>query len=271
MLRIITHPDTGMRVHVGGCLRPPGGHPEAMFARFLTPAFPPIPDIYDLTAAAKDPLAQLWGNDVDGDCVPVMIFRNSAVKLCNAGDYAPPYQTSDVLGFYSRNTGFVQGDPATDQGSDPVSALQMAQKDGLLPNGSHKIDGFFTINGKNPHEVRQAIWLFEGVMATASLPDAFVNPPPSASGFVLDVCGPSNPENGHGFFFPPKYKPGAVDMSTWGMQGDMTDAAVAEYCDGNSGAVYVGITQDMIDKAKGKAPNGLDWVAVENYFQAMRA
>ena len=212
----------------------------------------------------------MWGNDTTGNCVPVAIFRNSAVKLCNVGAYSPPYQTADVWRFYSGNTGFVPGDEATDQGSDPVSALQYAQKNGLMPGGMHAIEGFFTINGKDPHEVREAIWLFEGVMATANLPDAFVSSMPSASGFTFDACGPSDPEDGHGFFLAPKFNPKAVDMSTWGMEGDMTDAALAQYCDGTSGAIYVILTRDMIDKAKAKAPNGLDWAAVESYCQAMR-
>jgi hypothetical protein len=267
--RIITN-EAGQNLHVGGCLRPPAGHPRAFFARFMTPEFPVIPEVYDLTAAAEEPLGQMWGNDKNGDCVPVMIFRNSSVKLCNAENYSNPYTTDDVLGFYSRNTGFVQGDPSTDQGSDPVSALQYAQTSGLLPDGSHKIAGFLTVNGKVPLEVRRSIWLFGGVMATSGLPDVFVRNLPSASGFIFDVCGPSDPNNGHGFFFAPKYKPGAVDMSTWAMQGWMTDDAVAQYCDGNAGAIYIGITQDMLNKAKAKTPNGFDWVGVENYFQAMQ-
>ena len=256
-------------VHVGGCLRPPAGHPKASFARFVTAEFPAIPDSYDLTAAAADPLAQMWGNDAVGDCMPVAIFRGSAVKLCAAGTYSRPYATDDVIAFYSGNTGYVKGDPSTDQGSDPVSALRYAAKNGLLPDGSHKIEGFFTLDGADPQEVRRAIWLFEGVIATAELPDAFVSPPPSASGFTFDVCGDPDPENGHGFFLPPKYRPGAVAMSTWGMVGEMTDAAVKKYCDGTAGALYVALTRDMLEKAKTKAPNGLWWGGLEACFRAM--
>jgi len=267
--RIVFHPDTGQSVHVGGCRRPAAGHPKAAFAQFLTREFPAIPETCRLTTAAAEPLAQMWGNDTTGDCVPAAIFRSSAVKLCAAGAYDRPYVVDDVWAFYSGNTGYMKGDPSTDQGSDPVQALRYAAKNGLLPDGSHKIVGFIAVDGADALEVRRAIWLFEGVMATAELPDGFVSPPPSGSGFMFDVCGESNPQNGHGFLLAPKYRPGAVAMSTWGMVGEMTDAAVAKYCDGVSGAIYVALTRDQLEKAKTKAPNGLWWGGLEACFRAM--
>jgi hypothetical protein len=101
------------------------------------------------------------------------------------------------------------------------------------------------------------------------LPDGWVSPMPSASGFVWDVAGPPNPENGHcvaGF----GYSNEGITISTWGMTGCLTYKAVAKYATRSAhGALYTVISEDGIDKATDKAPNGFDWTQLVADFDSM--
>jgi len=267
--RIIVHPVTGQSFHIGGCLRPEGGHPRANLALFKTPAWPKARPSCNYAAAATDPLSKLWGNDRYGDCVDVALFRNSAVKRCNGGTYDAAYVDDDVLGFYSRNTGFIASDPSTDQGSDPISAMQYAGTNGLLPDGTHKVIGFLVVDATDPEEVFSAIDVFEGLMSVCELPAAWISPPPAASGFTFDVAGSPNPNDGHATFLVDYPDFTKANISTWGMDGWLTIAAMAKYFSGETGALYVLLTQDILDKAKAKTPDGLDWPGVEAMFAAV--
>ena len=68
------------------------------------------------------------------------------------------------------------------------------------PTGQ-KLAAYCLVDGTNKTEVQQAMWLAESLYFGVGLPDAWVNPFPSAGGFTWqdgdpDLCGqPSDPEN----------------------------------------------------------------------------
>ena len=55
---------------------------------------------------------------------------------------------------------------------------------------------------------------------------------------------------------------GAI-IDTWGLIGTMTWAAVAKYASPPNGELYVVLSEDWIDRASGRAPNGFDFATLQ--------
>ena len=92
---------------------------------------------------------------------------------------------------------------------------------------------------------------------------------PSASGFVWDVAGAPDPNNGH-CVAGVGYTTNGVKICTWGMEGMITDAAIAEYATkAGAGELYTVVSQDALNKATAKAPSGFDWSQLVADFDSM--
>ena len=114
-----------------------------------------------------------------------------------------------------------------------------------------------------------AIYLFENLYFGLELPDAYVNPTPSSSGFTWDVAGDPDPSNGH-CIVGTGYTAAGVKVDTWGLLGTFTWAAIAKYCtEKANGALYVILTPDQLTKGQTKAPNGVDWTSLIADFDAI--
>jgi len=185
------------------------------------------------------------------------------------------YSNKEIIGLYSAIGGYVPGDPATDQGCDEQTALNYWENNGALPphttskTGAHKIAGWMTVDATNVEECQTAMWLFENLYFGLELPDAWINPAPSASGFTWDVAGASDPNNGH-CVVGVGYNANGIVIDTWGMTGLMTTAAVAMYpTPANNGELYTVVSQDAISTATQKAPSGFDWSQLIADFDSM--
>jgi hypothetical protein len=114
------------------------------------------------------------------------------------------------------------------------------------------------VDGHNLTEVRTAIWLFENLIFGVDLPDSWVTPMPSSSGFWWGTGGAPAPNNGQ-CFAAIGYTPGGVQISTWGMQGNITHGAIRKYATTRGqGELYTVLSADAIDSITAKAPNGFD-------------
>jgi hypothetical protein len=96
-----------------------------------------------------------------------------------------------------------------------------------------------------------------------------INPMPSSSGFVWDVAGAPDPDNGH-CVVGVGYDAKGVTIDTWGMTGLITDHAIAKYATvAGQGELYTVVSQDAINRATQKAPNGFDWSQLVADFDSM--
>jgi len=243
-------------------------HPTFKLGKYLDKAnLPTPPATADYTAKAKDGLAQMYWNDIWGDCVIAGVTHTQDVIMANAG-VPPLIYTKDQIQTLYGVCGFKPGQPATDQGCDIQTVLNYWKNTGA-PAGSHKIAGFLAVDPTNAQECRTAIWLFENLITGICMPDAWVNPAPSASGFTWDVAGAIDTNNGHCFpFFG--YDANRFIISTWGMTGYLTNGALAKYGIASAyGELYTVISQELIDVASQLAPNGLDWATLCADFNAM--
>jgi len=81
---------------------------------------------------------------------------------------------------------------------------------------------------------------------------------PAHAGFIWDVAGNADPDNGH-CFCGEGYNRIGVLIDTWGMIGTVTWGAVAKYAStAGQGELYAVLGLDAISKATQKAPNGFD-------------
>jgi hypothetical protein len=108
-----------------------------------------------------------------------------------------------------------------------------------------------------------ALWLFENLYFGVALPDAWINPPPDGDGFLWDISGDPDPDNGH-CFVGVGYNPEGVAIDSWGLIGIETWPAVEKYCnEDNGGALYAVLSLDAINRATQKAANGFNFAQLK--------
>ena len=261
-----------------GRIRPKARGPRLSLKNYMLASLPLPPDHVNYTPDATACLSQMYLNNELGCCTSAEAFHHAGVLLSNAGTAAPAFTNAEVEAFYSATSGYVPGDPSTDNGADETTVLSYWQDKGLF-SGQHKIVSWLAVDPTSPREIKTAIWLFGGVSFCAELPDEWVNNEPSASGFVWKPAGAPDPNNGHCFgafgynsvTSPFGYKAayGPI-ISTWGMLGLITWRAVEQYCVPSAGGdTYAVLSADWIEKVSGKAPVGLDLTQLQADLQAI--
>ena len=230
--------------------------PHLKLRNYLRAALPTAPATYDYTPKAATILADVMGNDQYGDCVFACGYHTVGVETANAGD--PFHATlAQVLADYTATTGFNPNDPSTDNGANIQDVLNYWSTHGFA-NGT-KLLGYLAVDATNVAEVQAACYLFENGITGLALPDAWINPFPGANGFIWDVAGAPDSNNGHCVPFY-GYSTAGVKICTWGLLGTMTYAALAEYAvSKSSGELWVVLTPDQLTKGQSKAPNGVAW------------
>ena len=241
-----------------GRKRPVARGPRLSLKNYLLRSLPLPPPQIDYADKASKAIAEVYANDSLGDCVIAGIAHVVGVFTGGAGPTPFIYTRDQIIALYSAIGGYNPSDPSTDQGCDEQTALNYWQDKGA-PTGSHNIAGWVAVDGTDPIECRAALWLFENLYFGIELPDAWINPIPSASGFTWDAAGPPDPNNGH-CVVGVGYTQTGVTIATWGMTGLITDAAIKQYCTHDGGGeLYTVVSQDALIKATAKAPNGFDW------------
>jgi hypothetical protein len=269
MLKTITNPSTGLTFKMGR-KRPVARYPRLSLKNYLMLTMPAPPSSTDYTAAAAKQLANIYLNDTLGDCVIAGMAHVEGVLRGNSGAELG-FSNEEIIALYSAIGGYVPGNPSTDNGCDEQTALNYWQQSGLLvKKPKHKCTGWLAVNPSDRNEVRVAMWLFENLVFGLELPDAWVNPAPSGSGFTWNVEGPADPNNGH-CFVGVGYTPAGVLIDTWGMIGTVLNAAVAQYAGASDGGeLYTVLSQDSISRATLKAPNGFAWSQLLADFEAIK-
>jgi len=267
-IKTIHQPGSG-RTYKLGRKRPVSRGPRLTLGNYLKRGMAPPPPACDYTKAATSALSQIYCNDTLGDCVIAGLAHVVGVLTRNSG--TPPflYSKDQIIALYGAIGGYVPGEPNTDQGCDEQTALNYWKNNGA-PNGStHKIAGWLAVNGADPAEYRTALYLFENLYFGIELPDKWVNPMPSSPGFVWDVAGAPDPDNGH-CVVGVGYNAKGVTIDTWGMTGLITDRAIAKYATvAGQGELYTVVSEDAINRATQKAPNGFDWSQLVADFDSM--
>lgn len=236
----------------------PAPYRKLNFASYVGPSLPDPPAYVHRGAKALACLSNIYGNDTRGDCTAAGAGHGEGIWRGNAGNNDPAPTLAEVIQFYSETTGYVDGNPSTDNGGDEVKVLNFWRDTGfMIGDARSKIAAWCNVDATNPKQVRQAIWLAEFVYFGVELPKAWVSPMPQQSGFVWDVAGDPVPANGH-CFISGSYDADLI-IDTWGEFGKITDAAVAKYASGAGGELHCCFSLDSINRATQKSDSGFDF------------
>lgn len=261
-------PHLGHNVKLGRLPRPPGGRRIHLSDFISHAALPSIPASCDFSPKAAVPLADVYENDALGDCVVAGGNHLVGVWTGNAGGTPFHATSAQIIADYSAIGGYKPGDPSTDQGCNEETAFSYWTKHGFA-NGT-KLLGAISINASSRSDVMAACFLFENLFFGIGLPDAWIDPFPSASGFTWGVNGAADPNNGHCIVSPGAFGPAGAKIDSWGLIGTITWDAIAAYCGPSAGGeLYALLTADMVAKGQAKAPNGLAWADLVAAFDAL--
>ena len=277
--------ETGRTVKMGR-RRPVARGLKLSLGNYLMQSAPAPPPTVNYQKMAPAALGEMYGNDTLGDCVIAGPAHVVGVLTGNAREGAPSagnlfgefiFTMPQIVALYSAIGGYnpdaplVNGQNPTDNGCDEETMINYWENHGF-PAGHNRIVGAISVNPSKPVEYRQALWLFENLIFGVELPDAWVNPFPSRSGFVWDKQGPPDPENGHCFVgvgYGPEGGEG-IDIDSWAMIGKITDAAIEYYAASeNGGQLFSVISMEGIRKASKKAPSGFDWSQLVADFDSL--
>jgi hypothetical protein len=263
--------------------------PEAMAAFHAKGMFhdvfgslPPAPPSVDYITPALAALATMLGNGPDatlppgvppvGDCIIAEDLHLAALRACNAGAPWVP-TTAEALAAYSAITGYVQGNAATDQGTDPLQLVTYRTAGNAYPDGSTLLAAI-AVDATNAASLKQAIWLADGIFMWASLPDQWESE--ENGGDVWDVVGDPNQNNGHGFAGA-SYggTRGNILLSEWGEDNppvELTFPAAAKYCIPSAGGGVIALLgSNIISSVTGKCPAGYDLSDLTAYLNGLGA
>ena len=264
----IQQPGSG-RTFRFGRIRPIARGPRLRLSNYLMRTLPTPPPTCDYRRAAASALAKTYRNMDLNDCVIAGLAHLVGVLTGNAGTKPFLYSDRQIVTLYSAIGGYVPGKKDTDNGCDEQTALNYWENNGFPKGSNHKIAGWLAVNGNDPVEYKTALWLFENLFFGVEMPDEWVHPPVTKSGFEWDIAGAPNKDNGH--CFPGVgYNDKGVIIATWGLTGLITDAAINKYATiAAQGDLYTVISHDAINTATQKAPNGFDWSQLTADFDSM--
>lgn len=204
-----------------------------------------VPDVAAYVPAAAN--LPMDSNDSLGDCTAAAA-AHVETALSQFGQGAPVVvSNADVIKFYSGSTGYVPGNPNTDQGGDMQTVLKYWNQVGIA---GHKVAAYFAVDPKDFEEMRAALYLFGnlyiGFNCTQGFETAFDR------GTVFDVVRRDRVLGGHCVAVHQITKGGNIKGSTWGGYFEMTPAAWTAYVD----EPYAVASQEWIKN--NLTPEGLD-------------
>lgn len=238
-------------------------HPRLLLSDHLRSSYSGyVPDNIDYSN-----LVDTWPmylNDQLGDCTAA--DAGHGVELWTRYGQGQAVTVSDdkITSFYSGSTGYVPGDPSTDQGGNLQDVCSYFQKTGL---DGHRIVAFFEVNPADATELRTALYLFGGVSVGLDFP-----------AFAMDQFNAGQPwdvsrqnaqiEGGHDVLLVGMTKGGNYKVITWGAVQEVTPAFWKKYMCGSDGEAWARVSEEWIN-ATGAIPAGLDVASANAAYQQL--
>lgn len=274
-MKILTHPITGKTYKMG---RKQPANPrtgltmKALLAANVLPQVT-VPASTGYGTAANQSLRNIYMNDLLGDCVIAEGLHTDGVTSGNNGAIVVYSQDQIIedyvaIGGYDPNAPLVNGQNPTDNGCDENTAIDYWETNGF-PTGRWLKKGV-SVDPTNIVEVRTALYLFENLCFPINLPDAWINPFPSADGFIWDQEGPPDYDNGHSFIGFDLLPNGNIAIDTWAMFGEITPDAIAYYSAwAQGGQLFTFLLPDMFYRLSKKSPADYDESVLIEYLNSL--
>ena len=186
------------------------------------------PDSVNWTSQAKaNPLFEMYGNDQYGDCPFAGLLNLRRLQDSIAKNFTTIDTTADALKMYGEVTGFMQNDPATDNGAALQDVLAFAKTTGT-PIGKHgnsrdKITDYLEVDPRNHSDVMTVINDFGGIYMGFNVPKSLANA--LDNGNIPDTwdvrAGDSPSGEGH-CVDGVNYGGKVLTIASWGREYEMT-------------------------------------------------
>ena len=208
---------------------------------------------------------QMYGNDTLGDCVEAASGHLEDLWA----SYTKPTETqitdAQVIAAYSGSSGYVPGNPSTDNGTDMLTFLNYWKATGV---DGRKIAGYVALKAGNLTELRQAIWLFGSAFIGLNMPVTAQGAP---CWRVSKLTGNGAPGSWGGHCVPVGAYNEAVASTTrntvvtWGETLTMSDYFYQCYNDEG----YAVLSQDWITASSKLAPSGFNLTQLQADLAAL--
>jgi len=192
----------------------------------------------------------MLGNDAVGDCVIARLLHQIMAwyAVANAGQLKT-FTTDQAIQIYSAITGYVPGDPSTDNGTDPDAACTYWKNNGIFGD---KIAGYANVDITNIDLIRASMFLFGGVGFALEVPAYVMNVPAGGDWSEPSGSVDTTIEGGHEVYLVGYGRKGFRCVS-WGSTYTFNPDFLGKYGQ-NIDAV---VSTDWI-KQDGVSPSGLD-------------
>ena len=223
-------------------------------------ACPPAPAVRDWTGKVRKPWGML-ANDVIGDCTVAGAAHIIQAWTANEGPQEVTMTDAEVIGAYSKITGYNPNDPSTDQGAVLLDVLRYWRKTGIA---GHRIMAFAAPEPGNKEHIRAALDLFGGLYIGLDLPVSAQ----AQRVWSVPPCGRRGPGVPGGWgghcVVAEAYDPQGLTVITWGEKKRMTWGFFQVYCD----EAYAVLSEDWL-KYDHRSPSGFDLAALQADLQAV--
>lgn len=209
-----------------------------------------------------------WGmmqNDVLGICTAAGLSHLEQVWALNTHGKMNTLPDDKIIDFYSATTGYVRGDPNTDQGGNELDILkQWLKTPGLL--GGYSLTGFAPFRAKGLNSIKDAIFICGGAYLGINLPKTILRQGDlwyvPAQGPVGD--GAPGSLGGHAVNAV-AYNSRHIVFVSWGSLYKMTWDFYTTYTE----EAYALVSEDWINDTSHISPSGFDMAALKANMLAL--
>lgn len=246
--------DDGLHFHLGRkCILRDSR--TLQLARYLTPAnLPPLAPSTNWSTSIPDADLPMDLNDRLGDCVVAGLAHLVTVATFNTGKVVVPTE-DQVIDMYAYS-GYVPGDPSTDQGWTLLDGAKYVQSEGLA--GVTAL-AFAEVDPQIVDMVRYSVQLFGGCNTGVRLPQSAMD---AFGKGTWDDTNDTNILGGHDLPIVDYNTTGPVYW-TWGARQQATWAWHLQYCDEAMALIFD-------PWAQGISPSGFDRAALEADLAAIK-
>jgi hypothetical protein len=230
---------------------------EFLMAATLDPlgAPPPASNNY---LAAVNVAWQMFGNDTLLDCTAADTAHTLMIRSANVGTIIVP-TTEQVIGLYSATSGYVDGDPTTDNGAAELTVCNYLVSNGFV---GHKADAVGTLDPQNQDHLRWCQQLFGSCRLGLNLPGYAEDQFEAGQTWDVSTTGDQS-EAGHDVPLV-DFRNGLFYVVSWGKLQAISPAAMYAWCEEAHCELYF----DWI-AAQGTAPSGFDLADLAGKMKAI--
>lgn len=221
---------------------------------------PVIPDTADVNRATDVTEWPMYLNDQLGDCTCAGIAHVISAMAVYGGHPLPVFADAEILKLYEAVSGYVPGNPKTDNGANMQTVLDYVKANGLTDQAGkvHKVVDYAALGSpKDGLLLAEVLSTFGSVYTGIDCPESA-----QAQFGKTWTWQPRSPiEGGHAIGLhrrQPLDVFGALDFSTWGALQPATPGFAKHYVE----EAWAVLTEDWLE-ANGQTCGGLDLAQLE--------